>query len=301
MLLVRSSNLSKLRFLDTLLMLMTTRSITDNVSNTSFSRQYISNVGNNFNSMESDGKIFWFEESSTMETAKELANNDMRDSTIFGVGTKILLNGRGTHGRNWQQTDGDVTMTFVLNMDLIKIPLTLCPLRMATLILPSIQSRSNSRVYLKWPNDILIEEKKISGILIQIIDRRMYVGFGINVPKAPIIPPSGINGGRPATCLADHMPPMDPDLLLNLRKSIAEEIMTRCHRWLTSSQIDTVDNVLDDFQRDMSMSARRLRSETLTFEESDEILPLRLNRDGTLQVRFTANNTETTLIADYTW
>lgn len=42
------------------------------------------------------------------------------------------------------------------------------------------------------------------GVLIEIEDGTLFVGIGCNVLSAPVVPPEGLNGGRPATCLARH-------------------------------------------------------------------------------------------------
>ena len=69
---------------------------------------------------------------------------------------------------------------------------------------------------LKWPNDLLIGEAKLAGILIESQMQGTTIvamaGVGINIAKAPEI------NGRVLTCLADHSgnPPAVPVLLQEL-------------------------------------------------------------------------------------
>ncbi len=103
--------------------------------------------------------------------------------------------------------------------------------RIGTLIAPIIKkhiestqdpSRPASQVLLKWPNDVLIDSKKVSdrilihpfllsyaplqvcGTLIEMDGDRLFIGIGCNVYTAPAVAQTGREGGRPATCLAAH-------------------------------------------------------------------------------------------------
>ena len=87
--------------------------------------------------------ILWFDEvDSTMEKAKQLLKDPefaSRDSFCVVAGRQSA--GRGTRGRTWMSSQGNLYMTAVLKLSLIPIPLTLIPLRVGTLIAPSIKSR----------------------------------------------------------------------------------------------------------------------------------------------------------------
>lgn len=39
---------------------------------------------------------------------------------------------------------------------------------------------------LKWPNDVLVNDKKICGVLIEIFEKRALVGIGLNLDSEPI-------------------------------------------------------------------------------------------------------------------
>lgn len=102
-----------------------------------------------------------------------------------------------------------------------QIPLTLLPLKMGCLVANQLRilldkyqrndsikdqnPRSSSVVSVKWPNDILINEHKISGMLIETHDDWFLIGIGVNLKSAPTVPESGPNHGRAATCLRDQV------------------------------------------------------------------------------------------------
>jgi BirA family biotin operon repressor/biotin-[acetyl-CoA-carboxylase] ligase len=143
--------------------------------------------------------LFYYPEvDSTMDSAKSQANSV--SNVLFGVYTPRQLKGRGTRGRSWQSVDGNLFMTVGIPTDRINIPLHLCPLRVGTLILPSIQRRINSVAYLKWPNDVLINDDKVCGILIEVENGYMYAGIGCNIVGSPPIPTEGADAGRDPTC-----------------------------------------------------------------------------------------------------
>jgi len=269
--------------------------------------------------------IYYFNEvNSTMDKAKELikVNNNKR---IFSVIAGRQNMGRGTRGRKWlsSKENGNLYMTVVYKMSSVPVPITLMPLRVATLIAPCIEKRitsSSSSLYLKWPNDVLIDNEKVCGILIEIEDNSVLVGIGCNVLEAPKVDSNGAEGGRASTSISKHnqnimninnndnnistnsdskvesLSTSDPPLL-----GLAVDIVEAIDEWLQNE--DTASSVLKDFEDKMTPVAQRVRTDRLVDESllGKEILPLRLNSDGSLVVRVLDDNRETTLVADYLW
>jgi len=124
--------------------------------------------------------------------------------------------GKGRAGRPWSDPDGNLAITLLTAVPLPPDRLTLLPL-LAGLIAhdalceasPALQHPPNPerndppRLMLKWPNDLMINEAKLGGILIEIITPVgapapvAAVGIGINISRAPDIP------GRAVVALAD--------------------------------------------------------------------------------------------------
>jgi biotin-(acetyl-CoA carboxylase) ligase len=61
-----------------------------------------------------------------------------------------------------------------------------------------------SETSLKWPNDVLVNDDKVAGVLIEGDGTYVHIGIGINVRHAPEVPDLGRQRGRTSTCLADH-------------------------------------------------------------------------------------------------
>lgn len=81
-------------------------------------------------------------------------------------------------------------------------------------------------------------------------------------------------------------------------KELALEICDNLHDWLVS-RTDTAELVLADFTANMDYSAQRLRDEP--DPALGTVIPLGLNPDGTLKVKYAHNDEEGFLAAEYLW
>ena len=106
-------------------------------------------------------------------------------------GTLILAErqtqGRGRHGRRWLAPRGSSILASVilrhrLRADQVGLPNLIGAVAIAT----AINELTNLSARIKWPNDVLIQEKKVSGVLTELeYDRHrqpfFVMGFGVNV------------------------------------------------------------------------------------------------------------------------
>ncbi|MBB6714727.1 biotin--[acetyl-CoA-carboxylase] ligase [Clostridium gasigenes] len=139
-----------------------------------------SNLTTNFMGKE----LHYFKEvSSTNSTAKDLAIKDAPNGTL--VISEIQTSGKGRLGRVWTSPKGGIWASLILRPDIEPIN---CP--KITLIAAAAEAITlesyNLKPEIKWPNDLLLKNKKFSGILTEMscdMDRVNYIilGFGINV------------------------------------------------------------------------------------------------------------------------
>jgi BirA family transcriptional regulator, biotin operon repressor / biotin---[acetyl-CoA-carboxylase] ligase len=119
----------------------------------------------------------------------ESTNDEIKKHLKEDEGLVIIANsqtqGRGRLGRNWHSPKGTGVYFSALVSPKIKPelfpPITLAT-GLATVI--ALQNFSKSPPYLKWPNDILINGKKVSGILCELCENNPFsviIGIGINV------------------------------------------------------------------------------------------------------------------------
>lgn len=122
---------------------------------------------------------------STQRIAHELALDGEKHGTI--VIADEQTDGIGRVGRHWQSEQGKgIWMSIILRPNILPYLAPQLTLLTATVLAEVIDEVSDVTPQIKWPNDILIEGKKISGILTEMQaeqDQISYViiGMGINV------------------------------------------------------------------------------------------------------------------------
>ena len=118
--------------------------------------------------------------------------------------------GQGRRGRAWSTGAGDLAATLLTASERPAAEATGVAFVAALAVADLAETFApGARVTLKWPNDVLVEGRKLAGILVETGAREgtgpwMAVGIGVNLASAPL------DTERPATCLADHGPPPPP-------------------------------------------------------------------------------------------
>lgn len=127
-------------------------------------------------------EIYYFESvSSTMDVARELADRGAAEGTAVIAG--IQKTGRGRLGRSWLTPKGSLAVSIILKPPQER--LRYLPAISSLAVLQAIKNFGIA-ARIKWPNDVLIEGRKVSGILIENAMeaetiRYSIVGIGINV------------------------------------------------------------------------------------------------------------------------
>ncbi|CAN5540915.1 biotin--[acetyl-CoA-carboxylase] ligase [soil metagenome] len=123
---------------------------------------------------------------STNDEAKRCAKSGAAHGTVFVAESQTR--GRGRQGRSWVSPRGENLLFSVL------LRLTCAPARLPPLALVCglavrdaiLRAAPKSGALVKWPNDVLIDRKKVSGVLVEAtlsgtrVDA-VIVGIGINV------------------------------------------------------------------------------------------------------------------------
>ena len=131
-------------------------------------------------------KIFYYDKiDSTNIQAKRLAEDG------FGNGTLIVADsqedGRGRRGRSWESPAGTtISMSLLLKPKIQPNHASMITLVAALAVSKAVTSLTGQPAGIKWPNDIVMNGKKVCGILTEMnaqIDKVNYivVGIGINV------------------------------------------------------------------------------------------------------------------------
>ena len=197
--------------------------------------------------------------------------------------------GRGRRGRTWESESGNLASTLLLLTR--KSPAEAAQLTFAaSLAVADLLDRyvPPALVTIKWPNDVLLDGRKTSGILIESGPAPsgglwLAVGIGVNLTQTPG------ETERPATCIAEHLnhgvasaPSVD-----EAAKALAETFGVWLDRWTTLGFQPILDAWAARTPGLHGPCTARLTNETLSGMadgvEADGSLRLKLP-DGSLRV-----------------
>ena len=143
-------------------------------------------------------KYFFKKVKSTNNTALRLLKNGKLNGAII---SEAQSKGRGQRGNKWISKKGNLFMTvfFEISNKLTLKKITQLNLSIIKRIILKI---TKTYAYVKLPNDILINKKKICGILQEIVFKNnrkfIIIGIGINIVNSPNL----IN--YPTTCINNY-------------------------------------------------------------------------------------------------
>ncbi|MEO8026913.1 MAG: biotin--[acetyl-CoA-carboxylase] ligase [Bryobacteraceae bacterium] len=130
-----------------------------------------------------DREVHWRESvDSTMYEAQRLASLGCPSGTVVGADEQTA--GIGRHGHHWHsEADAGLYFTAILRLP---SPAPIVTLMLGVAIQEAIATVTGVRCDLRWPNDLLIGEKKVAGILAQLHEGAVLAGIGINVNHAAL-------------------------------------------------------------------------------------------------------------------
>lgn len=155
---------------------------------------------------------------STMTEAARLAATGVPHGTVIVADEQTA--GVGRLGRAWHsEADAGLYSTTLLRLPLPSANVPLAALMLGLATADAITAVSNLPCDLRWPNDVLIHERKVAGILAQLSEGCILAGIGINVSQSAF--PDDLR--TPATSLllagGGHAPARE-DLLVRLLASL---------------------------------------------------------------------------------
>jgi len=120
---------------------------------------------------------------STNTTAKEFAIKGAKEGTVIIAETQ--RKGKGRLGRRWESPKGGIWLSLILRPKTNPSKIPLLTFTSSLAVAKAIQEMCGLKVEVKWPNDILIGNKKVCGILTEANVKGntvnfVVVGIGIN-------------------------------------------------------------------------------------------------------------------------
>jgi BirA family biotin operon repressor/biotin-[acetyl-CoA-carboxylase] ligase len=161
---------------------------------------------------------------STNERARELAARGAPHGTLVTTGEQTA--GRGRQGRTWSAPAGKALLCSLLLRD----PPRLLPLAAGV----AVAEVAGDGALIKWPNDILIEGRKVAGILVEGRPQQRWavLGIGLNVALRPEDFPPELREQAGTLGLDDDA--IEPAL---------ERLLAALELWLAASESDVLEAV----------------------------------------------------------
>ncbi|MCY4143338.1 MAG: biotin--[acetyl-CoA-carboxylase] ligase [Gammaproteobacteria bacterium] len=148
----------------------------------------------NFLSENLKGRLSEVEILPCVESTNDLMQERARSISIDGmvVMAEVQTAGRGRRGRRWETPFGkNIAMSLGVGLDIPASRVAPLSLVVGIATAEALQAVGVPNVGLKWPNDILVDERKVGGILTELatVTRpvEVVVGIGINVGGAASI------------------------------------------------------------------------------------------------------------------
>ena len=111
--------------------------------------------------------------------------------TLGMVVAQSQVKGRGQYGKKWISSKGNLFVSFFNELNKKNLSINAITKINCLLVKRLLSKFTNKKILFKKPNDLLIDKKKISGILQEIIsvkDKKFLItGIGINITKNPNI------------------------------------------------------------------------------------------------------------------
>ena len=135
-------------------------------------------------------KIFKFKRvKSTNNTAIRIIKES--NCNLGMVISETQVKGKGQYGRKWISSKGNLFVSFFNKLNKSKLKISTLTKVNCLLVKELLSKFTKKKILFKKPNDLLIDKKKISGILQEVIlikdNKFLITGIGINLTKNPII------------------------------------------------------------------------------------------------------------------
>jgi len=123
---------------------------------------------------------------STMDIAKRQAQQGAREGTVIVAEEQTA--GRGRIKRTWLSPKGSIALSIILHPQLAYLSSLIMVASLA--VVHGIAKVTGLKSQIKWPNDVLVNGKKVCGILIEsdvkgsVVDYAI-IGIGVNVNLRP--------------------------------------------------------------------------------------------------------------------
>lgn len=198
------------------------------------------------------------ETASTNDDAKRAAETGEPEGLVIWALRQTA--GKGRQERKWETPQGNLACSIILRPakgpEIYGAYSFVAALAVHEVMKSKLNKVPTRKIELKWPNDVLVEGKKISGILLEAGQGWLVAGIGINVEHHPQ------NPSYPTTSLYEEGAAPEP------LENILNHLLERVNHWSTTLNAEGFDPIRATWLEHARKGAitAKLREETLNGE-----------------------------------
>ncbi|WP_162007660.1 biotin--[acetyl-CoA-carboxylase] ligase [Aciduliprofundum sp. MAR08-339] len=168
-----------------------------------------------------------------VNSTQDLARQILRENVVVLADTQ--KSGRGRFGRFWHSPIGGLWFTAIIR---VKLPLQIVSLMAGVTIAKALEDM-NVRVCLKWPNDVIMQGKKLGGIIGEVHGDYVLLGVGIN--------------------LRNEIPEEISDIAINLSNVSRDELLLKILEILDEEKKKSKDEIIKEWKAYNCTLGKRVR------------------------------------------
>lgn len=186
-----------------------------------------------------------------MDAAFRLGMENALEGTVVCAETQTK--GKGRMGRSWVSPKGKgIYMSIILRPHLSPRDVAPLTLLSAVAVCEAVNKITGVKAQIKWPNDLLINSKKVAGILTELsaeMDRVRFVVVGI-----------GINVNTPINALPAHATSLKQETKRHInRVELLQEILRQAEKWYESLRLHGFGPAIERWKELSSTLGRRVK------------------------------------------
>jgi len=230
-------------------------------------------------------RIFHFQEvETTMDKAKTLAKESASHLSV--VIAENQTTGRGRMDRKWFSSKGGLWFTLILKPQIPPSLAYIYNFAASLSLSKSLRKLFDLDIFVKWPNDLLLNGKKLAGLLSEMATRGdmieyINIGIGLNINNMP-----------------QKYEPKAISLKDVLNKNLSRKLILETFLDDFETRIQTIEckEIISEWKKMTSTIGSQVRIETLT--EVFEGLAIDVDETGTLIIKDNTGETQKIIYGD---
>jgi len=115
---------------------------------------------------------------------QEIKNNNIKEPTL--ILADLQTAGVGSRGNSWEGKEGNLFCSFCVKEKHLPKDLQLTSISIYfSYLLKEVLSSCGSKIWIKWPNDFYLKNKKIGGTITTKIGENIIGSIGLNIAQSP--------------------------------------------------------------------------------------------------------------------